>query len=122
MERDGGDVQRFLEIAVVQVIVGAVFAHVGAHTDGVEHEVHLSAEDAHAFFKNLLQILHAGGVGGDDGGADLLGEFVKRSHSQRHGSVGERQLCTFFGCLDSNLPSDAVFVERAKDDAALSFQ
>ena len=122
VEGDGGDVEGFLEITVIQIVVGAVLAHVGAHTDGVKHKVNLSAQHLHRLFKYLLQVLHTGGICRDDRGTNLLGQLVESAHAQCHRRVAEGNLCAFFGGLFSYFPCNGVFVERAEDDAALAFQ
>ena len=122
MEGDGGDVERLIEHVIVEVVVGAVLAHVGAHADRVEHEVHGTAEHFDRFFEHLFEVLHACGVGGDNRGVELLGEFVKRAHAQGHRRIAERNRCAFFNGLDSHFPCNGFFVERAEDNAALAFQ
>ena len=99
-----------------------MLAHVGAHADGVQHEVNFAAQHIHALFKDLLQVVYAGSVGCNDGSANLFGQLVERTHAQCHGRVAEGELGTFLGSAYGYLPGNGVFVERAKDDTALPFK
>ena len=122
VEGDGRDVEGLLQIAVVQVVVGAVLAHVGAHTDGVEHEVNLAAEFFNALFEHLLEVFHAGCVSGNNGCVEFLGEFVEFAHTQGHGGIAQGDDCTFFDSLLGYFPCDRLGIEGTEDDAALAFQ
>ena len=73
MERDGRDVERLVEPVVVEIIIGSAFANVRTHTDGVEHEVDLSAQKLLRFNENVLQIVVVSGVGSNNRCVDFLG-------------------------------------------------
>ena len=122
MERYCRYVERLLQITVVQVVICAAFAHVGAHSDGVQHKVYLASEESHRFGEHLFQILNAGGVCCHYGRVEFLAQFVERTHAECHRSVAQGDGGSFFNGFHSHFPCYGVFVKRAENDAALTFQ
>ena len=53
MEGDGRDVYRLLKIVVIKIIVGAVLAHIGTHSDRMKNEINLSTKELHRLLKYL---------------------------------------------------------------------
>ena len=122
MERDGRDVECFLKIIVVEVIVCTALAYVRAHAYGVENEINLSTKKFHRLCEHLLQVFNACCIGRDYRGVKLLAQTVKLTHTQCHRSVAECYPGTFFYSLHGYFPCDRILVQCAEDDTAFSFQ
>ena len=122
VERNGRDVESFLEIIVIEVVVSAVLAHIGTHADRVKHKVDRSSQEFNRLRKHFLQVLNTCGIGGDYRGIELLAQSIELSHAQCHGGVTQCDGCAFFYSFHSHFPCDGFFVERTKYNTALAFQ
>ena len=58
MERNGGNIQRLVQEAVIQIVIRTLLAHVHAHSHGIKHEVDFASHHLLCLRKELLQIVH----------------------------------------------------------------
>ena len=121
MERNSRDVERLLQIIIIQIIVCAMLAHVRTHADRVEHEVDFTAEQFHRILEYLFQILNACCVCRYNRSVKLLGKSVQLTHTQRHRSIAQGYCSPLLNSLHGHFPCDGFLVERAEDDTALTF-
>ena len=122
MERDGRDVECFLQHAVIQVVVSPFLAYVGTHANRVQHEIYRSAQDLHRTGENGLQVLDACRVSGNNLGVQFLCQGIHLAHTYGDRRITQRDGRTLLYGFLSHFPGDRHIVQRTEDNAFLAFQ
>ena len=108
---------------VVDIGVVLALADIGAHSNGVQHKVHLAAEMFHGLLEQVGQILDTRRVRRHYRGAPyLLCEFVNFAHAHGHRCIGQHQLSSLGMRLNRCFPSDGLVVQSTENDALFPFQ
>ena len=92
------------------------------HSDGMEHEVDLTAEYLLRAREDRRKVLDASSIGRDEFGTCQFAKLPDLSHTASCCGVGEGEDSALLLSLFSDLPSDRLVVECAEDNSALTFQ
>ena len=104
-------IQGLLVPLVVQVVIAAALADIGAHAYAVQQEVHLPPERGTALIEEPLHVRIVGGIGTDNARTNGFRQLVDLSHPHGDRSVGEHDGRSFSMGKLGYLPCDALVVQ-----------